>query len=200
MCIICVCKSGICQPDESTIRTMFHHNPHGAGYMFARGGRVIIHKGFMNPDDYLRAIREEHFTAADSVVYHFRISTQAGVNPEMTHPFPLSNQPGRLRSLDQSCRIGVAHNGIIRLTSDPNNKRYSDTAIFVADYLSQILHTRADLRDRRKLSVVYQLAQSKFAIMDGGGYVATVGAFIHERGLLFSNAGYREFFLHKPTL
>ena len=43
MCIICVSKSGICQPDESTIRTMFHRNPHGAGYMFARGGRVIIH-------------------------------------------------------------------------------------------------------------------------------------------------------------
>ena len=101
MCIICVSKSGICQPDESTIRT-------------------------------------------------------------------------------------------IRLTSDPNNKRYSDTAIFITDYLSQILHTRADLRDRRKLNVVYQLAQSKFAIMDGSGYVATVGAFIHERGLLFSNESYRQ--------
>ena len=117
MCIICVSKSGIRQPDESTIRTMFHHNPHGAGYMFARGGRVIIHKGFMNPDDYLRAIREEHFTAADSVVYHFRISTQAGVNPEMSHPFPLSNQPGRLRSLDQSCRIGVAPVSYTHLSS-----------------------------------------------------------------------------------
>ena len=161
---------------------------------------MIIHKGFMSPDEYLRAIREEHFTAADSVVYHFRISTQAGVNPEMTHPFPLSNQPGRLRRLDQSCRIGVAHNGIIRLTSDPDNERYSDTAIFIADYLSQILRTRADLRDRRKLNTIYQLAQSKFAIMDGGGYVATVGEFIHERGLLFSNASYRALFLRKPTL
>ena len=195
MCIICVSKSGVRQPGEAAIRAMFLNNPHGAGYMVARGGRVEIHKGFMRLDEYLRAIRKECFTPQDSVVYHFRISTQAGVNPEMTHPFPLSNQPGRLRSLDQSCRIGVAHNGIIRLTSDPNNKRYSDTAIFVADYLSQILHTRADLRDRRKLSVVYQLAQSKFAIMDGGGYVATVGAFIHERGLLFSNGSYREFFL-----
>ena len=200
MCIICVSKPGVRQPDENTIRTMFYRNPHGAGYMFARDGRVEIRKGFMRLDEYLRAIREEHFTAADSVVYHFRISTQAGVNPEMTHPFPLSNQPARLRRLDQSCRIGVAHNGIIRLTSDPNNKRYSDTAIFIADYLSQILHTRADLRDRRKLSVVYQLAQSKFAIMDGGGYIATVGEFIHERGLLFSNASYRALFLRKPTL
>ena len=200
MCIICVSKSGVRQPDENTIRTMFRHNPHGAGYMFARDGRVIIHKGFMNPDEYLRAVRQEHFTAADSVVYHFRISTQAGVNPEMTHPFPLSNQPGRLRILDQSCRIGVAHNGIIRLTSDPDNERYSDTAIFIAGYLSQILRTRSDLRDRRKLNTIYQLAQSKFAIMDCGGYIATVGEFIHERGLLFSNASYRALFLRKPTL
>ena len=195
MCIICVSKSGVRQPDENTIRTMFRHNPHGAGYMFARDGRVIIHKGFMNPDEYLRAVRQEHFTAADSVVYHFRISTQAGVNPEMTHPFPLSNQPGRLRSLDQSCRIGVAHNGIIRLTSNPNDDRYSDTAIFITDYLSQIIHSRADLRSRRVLDAIFQIAQSKFAIMDGSGYVATVGQFIHERGLLFSNGSYREFFL-----
>ena len=190
MCIICVSKSGICQPDESTIRTMFHRNPHGAGYMFARGGRVIIHKGFMNPDDYLRAIREEHFTVSDNVVYHFRISTQAGVSPEMTHPFPLSNRPARLRKLDLRCRVGVAHNGVIPLTSDPRNERYSDTAIFITDYLSHIIRRRADLRDQRVLDSIFQIAQSKFAIMDGGGYIATVGKFIDERGLLFSNASY----------
>mgnify|MGYP000758667654 CR=1 FL=1 len=138
MCIICVSKSGVRQPGEATIRAMFLNNPHGAGYMVARGGRVQIHKGFMRLDEYLRAIRTERFTPQDSVVYHFRISTQAGVNPEMTHPFPLSNQPARLRRLDQSCRIGVAHNGIIRLTSDPNNERYSDTAIFITDYLSHL--------------------------------------------------------------
>ena len=192
MCIICVSRSGVRQPGEATIRAMFLNNPHGAGYMFARDGRVEIRKGFMRLDEYLRAIREERFTAADSVVYHFRISTQAGVNPEMTHPFPLSNQPGRLRRLDQSCRIGVAHNGIIRLTSDPDNEHYSDTAIFITGYLSHIIRRRADLRDQRKLNTIYQLAQSKFAIMDGGGYVATVGAFIHERGLLFSNGSYRQ--------
>ena len=100
MCIICVSKSGVRQPGEATIRAMFLNNPHGAGYMVARGGRVEIHKGFMRLDEYLRAIRAECFTPQDSVVYHFRISTQAGVNPEMTHPFPLSNQPARLRRLD----------------------------------------------------------------------------------------------------
>ena len=190
MCIICVSKSGVRQPGEATIRSMFLNNPHGAGYMVARGGRVEIHKGFMNLGDYLRAIRAECFTLQDSVVYHFRISTQAGVNPEMTHPFPLSNQPARLRQLDLRCRIGVAHNGIIRLTSDPNNDQYSDTAIFITDYLSHIIRRRADLRDQRLLDEIFQIAQSKFAIMDSGGYIATVGKFIDERGLLFSNASY----------
>ena len=78
MCIICVSRSGVRQPGEATIRAMFLNNPHGAGYMFARDGWVTIHKGFMDLDDYLRAIREEHFTVSDNVVYHFRISTQDG--------------------------------------------------------------------------------------------------------------------------
>ena len=191
MCIICVSKSGICQPDESTIRTMFHHNPHGAGYMFARDGWVTIHKGFMDLDDYLRAIREEHFTVSDNVVYHFRISTQAGINPEMTHPFPLSNRLGRMMKLDTTCRIGVAHNGIIQLTSDPDNHRYSDTALFITQYLTMLIKRREDLRDQRILDTIWRLAQSKFAILDGGGYIATVGQFLNRDGLLFSNASFQ---------
>ena len=190
MCIICVSKSGVRQPGDALLRSMFLHNPHGAGFMYAGDGRVMIHKGFMDMDEYIRAVHREHFTSQDSVVYHFRISTQAGVNPEMTHPFPLSNQPGRMRQLDASCRCGVAHNGIIHLTSDPNNTRYSDTAIFITDYLSQIIHRRSDLRDRNVLDSIFQMARSKFAIMDGSGYVATVGEFINEHGLLFSNASY----------
>lgn len=34
------------------------------------------------------------------------------------------------------------------------------------------------------------LARSKFAIMDKGGYIATVGDFVEEDGLLYSNASY----------
>ena len=36
---------------EATIRAMFLNNPHGAGYMVARGRRVQIHKGFMRLDE-----------------------------------------------------------------------------------------------------------------------------------------------------
>ena len=190
MCIICVSKPGCEQPSVKTLRTMFLLNPHGAGYMVARGGKVFIHKGFMNIEEFLNAVRRERFTAADSVVYHFRISTQAGVNPEMTHPFPLSNQPRRMLALDMTCRCGVAHNGIIRLTSDPTNTRFSDTAVFITDYLTNIIRKPADLRNQERLDTIYRMAQSKFAIMDGSGYTATVGEFINDRGILYSNRSY----------
>ena len=193
MCIICVSRSGVRQPDDNTLRAMFRRNPHGAGYMFARDGKVTIHKGFMNPKEYIDAVHSERFTAEDSVVYHFRISTQAGVNPQMTHPFPLSNQPRRMEALDVACRCGVAHNGIIRMTSDPANERYSDTAIFITNHLSKLIRKPTDLRNQETLDLIYQMAQSKFAIMDASGYVATVGAFTDELGLLYSNDSYLPF-------
>lgn len=187
MCIICVSPAGVKQPSVNTLRTMFYRNPHGAGYMVAREGKVIIHKGFMDFDSFLGAVRSEHFTKSDSVVYHFRISTQAGVNPEMTHPFPLSNQPRHMRDLDLTCRCGIAHNGIIRLTTDPTNTEYSDTAIFITDYLARLIRRPADLRNQALLDHIHDLARSKFAIMDASGYVATIGEFIDDHGLLFSN-------------
>ena len=193
MCIICISPSKVRQPDLHTLATMFYMNPHGAGYMYARNGKVHIRKGFMDFASFHTAVRRERFTAEDSVVYHFRISTQAGVQPQMTHPFPLSNQGPRLRALRESCRFGIAHNGVIQLTADPNNKQYSDTAIFIANYLTDLIKRQADLHDPKLLNQIHELAQSKLAIMDATGYVATVGKFINDHGLLFSNTSYRPF-------
>ena len=187
MCIICASPAGVRQPTDSQIKTMFAHNPDGAGYMYARDGKVTIHKGFMDIKDFLASVRSENFTAEDSVVYHFRISTQAGVCPEMTHPFPLTNQRRLTRKLDLTCGCGIVHNGVIRITSDPDNRLYSDTAIFIANYMSCVIHGPADLRNQKNLDLIYRLAQSKFAIMDGSGYIATVGQFVNCGGLLFSN-------------
>ena len=192
MCIICVSPAKTRQPSISQIKTMFMNNPHGAGYMFAREGRVHIHKGFMDIDSFLSAVKAEHFTAKDSVVYHFRISTQAGVNPEMTHPFPLSNRLPIMKALDVECPCGVAHNGIIRLTSDTSQREYSDTALFITRYMAQMVHGLDDLKDAQLLNRIERLAGSKLAIMDGSGYIATIGHFINERGLLFSNDSYQE--------
>ena len=191
MCIICVSQSGVRLPNHIELRNMFERNPHGAGFMYARNGRVHIHKGFMTLGEFENALRYSRLTAKDTVIYHFRISTQAGISPEMTHPFPLSNQRAHMNLLDVSCKCGVAHNGIIRLTSNPNERRYSDTAIFITDYLASILHSVDDLHDQQKLDLIFDLAESKFAILDRSGYVATIGNFIEKDGLLFSNDSYK---------
>ena len=77
-----------------------------------------------------------------------------------------------------------------RLTTDPANTQYSDTAIFITDYLANMIRKPADLRNQKLLDRVYTLARSKFAIMDAGGDVATIGEFIDDHGLLFSNNSY----------
>ena len=67
MCVICASPKGVRQPAVSEIKRMFFRNPDGAGYMAARDGKVIIHKGFMRLDDFMNALKSEHFTARDSV-------------------------------------------------------------------------------------------------------------------------------------
>ena len=187
MCIICVSPAGVRQPSFEMIRTMFRRNPHGAGYMCIKGGKVFISKGFMWEQAFIDVIRNEGFTANDAVVYHFRISTQAGVRPEMTHPFPLSKSLRRMKALDLFCRCGVAHNGIIQLTTDTSNTEYSDTALFVTEYLADLIRKPSDLKNPTMLKLVHKLAGSKLAIMDSSGYIATVGDFVNINGLLFSN-------------
>ena len=149
--------------------------------------KVFISKGYMNEDNFVDVIRYEHFTAADPVVYHFRISTQAGVCPEMTHPFPLSRKLSDMKALDVVCRCGVAHNGIIQLTSDASNTEYSDTALFITDYLADLIRKPSDLRNKTLLKYIKHLAGSKLAIMDASGEITTIGDFVNIGGLQFSN-------------
>ena len=191
MCIIAASKAGIRQPTMGQLRNMFENNPHGAGYMFARDGKVTIHKGFMVWEDFEKAVKAERFTAKDPVVYHFRISTQAGVNPEMTHPFPLTTELVNCEKLDLMCQVGIAHNGIIRMTSDARETTFSDTALFITQYMSKLIRNQADIADPAVLTMIEYMTNSKWALLDGlTGEIVIVGHFINERGLLFSNATY----------
>lgn len=191
MCIICASPIGTPQPSESCIRTMFESNPHGAGYMAARNGRVVIHKGFTTVEDFLRQLRSERFGVDDAVVYHFRISTQAGTTPQMTHPFPLTQSLEGCEALDVFCRVGIAHNGIIRLTTNPREKRYSDTALFVTKYLTKLIRCPEDAHDPVVHTMIDRLALSKFALLTGDGVISTVGHFITDiEGRMYSNMSY----------
>ena len=192
MCVIAVSAAGVRQPTKAELLEMWRANPHGAGFMFAQCGRVHYEKGFMTWSDFWSAVSTMHFTKRDSVAYHFRISTQAGVNPAMTHPFPLSADLSEHVRLCGSCDVAIMHNGIIRLTTDKNEKRYSDTSLFVARYMPLVVKDPDSLDNQRVLDVLSILAESKLAIMRGDGRVFTVGRFYEQSsGLLVSNEYYK---------
>ncbi len=200
MCIIAVSRKGIRQPSLDELRNMYTNNPDGAGYMFAREGKVHIHKGFMTWDDFERQIKREAFTENDSVVYHFRISTQAGICPTMTHPFPLTESLSQCEALDVDCPIGVSHNGIIHMTSFKKETRFSDTAYFIVWYLTKLVRNRADIADPCVNDMIETLTNSKWAIMDGkSGEIETVGKFKDLDGILFSNDSYEKRSWVTPT-
>lgn len=194
MCIIAVSKKGIRQPSLDQLRTMFDNNPHGAGFMYARDGVVSIHKGFMDWNDFRRAVNTLHFGKDDPVVYHFRISTQAGIQPTMTHPFPLTARLEMCEKLDLRCNIGIAHNGIIRMTSDAKETRFSDTALFITEYMTKLIRNPEDITDPAVGDMIAGLTNSKWAIMNGAtGDITTIGHFEKCNGLLFSNTTYKPY-------
>ena len=180
MCVICISPKGKAQPDFTTLFNMFSHNPHGAGYMYVKGGEVCIKKGFMYFPDYYRSIKKEGFTKDDVVIYHCRISTQAGVNKSMCQPFPFTDDLAKIRRLRISSDMGIAHNGIIQITSD-GNKRYSDTALFIANILTQLID------DPMILDIIGDLIGSKMVFLRSDGSFKTVGKWTKKDGLIFSN-------------
>ena len=56
MCVIAIKRAGIKMPDENTLKTMWTNNPHGAGIMYARGGKVYIDKGYMDWTSFIGRI------------------------------------------------------------------------------------------------------------------------------------------------
>lgn len=183
MCVVCISDRGIRQPLKDELKSMWNRNPDGAGYMVARDDRVEVHKGFMDFYEFYNQLQFEHFTKDDVVVYHFRIATQAGVTPEMCHPFPYTTKTEGLKCLDAYCKMGIAHNGIIRLTSN-GDPELSDTALYIRDYLPKRLTN--GLTDTA-LNAIYHDIQSKMVFLFPDGQFKTVGNWEEVGGLIYSN-------------
>lgn len=188
MCIICVSPKGAPQPDTETLITMYINNPDGAGYMVARNNKVEIHKAFTNLNEFINAVESENFTDEDAVVYHFRISTQAH-NPNMTHPFPITANNKYLKAWDLTAEMGVAHNGIIQLTSNGNTE-YSDTALYIRNYISKYISKPQDITTN-VLNRIEKEAGGRLAFLDKYGNVYMTGSWTYEHGIFYSNGSYR---------
>lgn len=184
-------------PDRKIIKMCWLNNPDGAGYMYPSNNQVIIKKGFMKFDEFYKNLMYDYmrYSKDTDFVLHFRISTQGGVNKQCCHPFPLSRKMEDLKCTRARSPIGIAHNGIIDLTSEGyyarNTITYSDTMKFITDYLSLIIKDRLFYEDQDTLDLIERLADSKLAIMDSTGHTTLIGEFKKDNGIYYSNEYYK---------
>ena len=197
MCI-CVYKPvGVVFPTKKVLKNCFDNNSDGAGFMLSVGGEVLINKGFSSFSAFWKSLQNARKKYGDGGAWalHFRISTQAGVRPDCTHPFPLSAKMDDLRRLSCRADIGIAHNGIISLTSSFYNKTitYSDTMAFITDYLTLIIKNKNYYKNEDAVKLIERLsAGSRLCILDGDGRATLTGEWFEDGGCFYSNTSYKK--------
>jgi hypothetical protein len=192
MCVIAYKPLGTMFPSQTILENCFNNNPDGAGFMYSYNGKVHLQKGYTTFESFNKALNKARNTTGDEVPYvmHFRIATQ-GFEKTMTHPFPLSKKMSDLKQTKGSCDIGIAHNGILDITSD-GSKEYSDTMKFITDYLSLIIKKLAWHKDEDTKQLIENLIDgSRLAILDKNSHCELMGkGWVEDNGIHYSNNSY----------
>jgi predicted glutamine amidotransferase len=195
MCIIAVKPAGIGLPDYEKIENMFFANPDGAGLMYTENGSVCIKKGFMtlsDLDDGLRHLEKQVNIKNTPIILHFRFSTGGGILPENTHPFPVVGDIYDLKKRQISCLLGMAHNGII--PGIKPRKGISDTMEYITSELAYIYQSNPCFyKEKDGKEFLLKRTNSKLAFLDKNGNIETVGHFIADGGVLYSNDSYKSY-------
>ena len=182
MCIIAAKAKGVAMPDDQTIENMWYGNSDGAGFMYAENGKVYIRKA-------LDELAATHDMTQLPLVMHFRITTHGGTKPANCHPFPITDSVGVLSKLETKCRVGVAHNGVIDITP---RKGISDTMEYIASQLAPLSRAVPEFyKNKHLIEMIYNATGSRLAFLTRDGSIYTVGDFIEDGGMLYSNTSYR---------
>ena len=193
MCVIAYKPNNIAFPSDTILKNCYENNTDVAGFMYAFKGEVHIQKGYASWEAFKNALDKARRLTGDKVPYvmHFRIATQ-GYEKCMTHPFPLSSKMSNLKKLKYDCNIGVAHNGILDITSDGANE-YSDTMKFITDYLCLIIRSYSWYNDDRTKTLIENLiVGSRLAILDKKGHCELMGkGWVEDNNVYYSNDSYK---------
>lgn len=200
MCIIIAKDKSDRLPTRRELENCFRRNPDGAGFMYTKGGRVVIDKGYMTAEAFLN--RFEHLCSKydgfkdKALVIHCRIGTAGTNSAKNTHPYPISSSLKKLHKTYTTCSIGIAHNGIITDYNPPKGDAQdtNDTQRFISTYLAALQRGYNKFyKDDDILEAIEILSGSKFAILTKDDELVTIGDFTEEDGLLFSNSTYKDY-------
>ena len=193
MCIIAAKPAGVAMPSRDTIRTMWDSNRDGAGIMYVEGHKVHIEKGFMKYKAFAKKLDELERRldlTKTPVVMHFRITTHGGTKPENCHPFPVTDSIGALKKTQSHTDLGVAHNGIIHIIP---RSGISDTMEYIASQLAPLKRALPRFYENKNAMLLVKNAiDSKMAFLTKEGKIYTIGYFIEDEGVLYSNDSYQK--------
>lgn len=196
MCIIIAKKKNGRIPTESELRNSFEYNSDGAGFMYVDNNKVVIDKGYMTLDSFLKhykslCIKYDDFKNK-SLVIHCRIGTSGKNNKGNTHPYPITDNVKKLRTRHLQENIGIAHNGIIHGYGTATG--LNDTQEYISKYLYPLYyHYRDFYKNDDMLYNIKQATSSKFVILDKTDELYFIGEFIEDKGLYFSNTTYKDY-------
>lgn len=125
------------------------------------------------------------------LVIHFRIGTSGTNSAENTHPYEISGKFWNYKKLNNTCDLGVAHNGVIsKYTPKGKNKyNFNDTQLYILKRLSKL--PSGFYKDTKALENIGNETASRFAFLDSKGNITTCGSgWITDNGIKYSNTSY----------
>lgn len=123
MCLLVV-SSPNSTPTKKQLQNASCNNPHGFGYAVIAGNKIITGRGMSSKKIIAEFLEVRKKYPSSYAMFHARYATHGVKNEENCHPFKVGN----------SNLTYLAHNGILDVKIQPNDKR-SDTRIFAEDIL-----------------------------------------------------------------
>lgn len=204
MCIIVAKDRKAALPKKEYLENCFNNNSDGAGLMYVDKGEVVIEKGFMTYKDFEKKYdslcKKYNNFKNKCLVMHFRIGTQGENDAHTCHPFPISSKHKKLRKPYIRTDVGMVHNGIISdFTSSsryskihPTDKLLSDTQLFIRYCVSSFKSlNRQFYKNKQVMNYLNSILDGDKAVfLSNEDKLYTLGDFIEEEGILYSNDTY----------
>ncbi len=179
MCVICIKPKGT-TIDIEDLKLMFEANSHGAGFAVILGKKLYYKKGLMTIEKLIEEI-EEFNNPKYNLVVHCRLASVGGINPELTHPFPITDKKEELLSLEGYSKAVLFHNGTLYFN---RSNDLSDTANLTVK-LAEL-----KLSPEKLVKVLSLLHGQKFVLMTPKK-IYQIGEFHKHKGLYVSNLSWK---------
>jgi predicted glutamine amidotransferase len=197
---MCICIYKLCGndlPTKEILKRCYQANRDGAGFSYSYKGTVYTYKGFFKFEKFYNKLLEcykKYNLKEQGMLLHFRIATHGLVDASNCHPFALTDEEDKLKATFTKSKFSVIHNGVVSITTtNSKQETFSDTALFVRDYLSKIATFNGWFDNPNTMELVEQMIESKMAILNGNGdIISTYGFHKADDGNYYSNYGYLE--------